>query len=231
MLFHKSNLVVSQVASRDPNDLGVNCVHLAPDGSTVATNGRLILAVSPVDEEKVRFPNVGEQTTPGGQGVSVPLDLIEKAVKNIPKDKRSGVQYVATTKNRDVAKVEFTTTDLRHEERIAGFPKREPFPDWKGVIRSVRGLEDPVKVCVNRRDLIAILQALDDACPDVAGDNPVFLEVNPEGKGLVLRCVNRETSQRAVGAITAYQTGGNWLPRDVWESGIFKTVKRILRRA
>jgi hypothetical protein len=131
------------------------------------------------------------------------------------------------TKSRDPKKVELTTSDMRSEQRVAGYPKPEPFSDWKTAIRRVRSQGGP-KICLNRRDLIDLLQALEEACPDKGGENPVYIEINPEGKGLIMRCVNRETGQRAIGGMYAYQTGGHWLPSDPWEAGVFKTeIKRL----
>lgn len=227
MLFSKSNLMVGQVASTNINDTGINCIHLNPDGSTAATNGKVVMAVSPVDAKRVHFPDVGEQATPGPNGVSIPLDLLDRAIKNLPKDKRVSLQNVAMTKNRDPRKVELTCTDMRHEQRVAGQPKSEPFPLWKQVMRRVRGTGG-VKICLNRKDLIQLLTALEAAAPDKGGENPVYIEINPSCVGMVLRCVNRETGQRAVGAITAYNTGGQWLPTDEWEKDVFQTeVKKL----
>jgi hypothetical protein len=221
--------MVSKAASANQADVGLNCVRFNPDGSTVATNGKVIMAVGPVDEEKVHFPDVGEQTTPPAQGVSIPLDLLDKAIKNLPKDKRPQLQNVAMTINRDPRKIELTTYDMRHEQRVAGLPKQEPFPEWKGILRKLRGgSEGRVRVCLNRKTLIELLQALEDACPDKGGENPIYLEFNPDGNGIVLRCVNRETGQRAIGAATTYNTGGQWLPSDAWEQGVFQTeVKKL----
>jgi len=230
MLFSKANLMVGKVASTNSMDLGINCIHLNPDGSTAATNGKVIMAVGPVDESKVHFPNVGEQTSPGEKGTSIPLDLLDRAVKNLPKDKRVSLQNVAMTKARDSRKVEFTTTDMRQEQSVAGFPKGEPFPSWKGVLRQLRGDGGAaIKVCVNRQSLLDLLNAMEEACPDKGGENPVYLEIHPEGKGMIVRCVNRETGQRAIGGITAYNTDGQWLPSDKWETGVFNIVVKVLK--
>ncbi len=233
MIFSKANLAVKEVASPEAINVGINCIHLNNDGSTVAANGKIIMAVGPVDPTKVHFPDVGKRSEPkkfGALGVSVPLDLIDKVIRNIPKDKN--LQIVAMTEDRDAQKVKFTTTDMTHEQSVAGYPKREPFPEWEVTFRKLRG-EGATKICLNRRDLIDLLNALESACPDRGGDNPVFIEINPEGKGLVLRCVNRESGQRAIGAITSYNTDGHWLPTDSWERGVFavvvKTIKRIIK--
>lgn len=236
MLFSKANLTVKEVASQEPTAVGINCIHFNSDGSTVAANEKVMMAVGPVDPTKVHFPDVGEHTEPkafSSSGISIPLDLIEKVIKNIPKDKRVSLQHVAMTKDRDPRKVKFTTTDMTHEQSVAGYPKPEPFPSWEGTFTRIRG-EGGVKICVNRKDLIDLLNALESACPDRGGDNPVFMEVNPEGKGIVLRCVNRETGQRAIGAMSCYNTDGHWLPADLWERGVFaivtKTIKKIIKK-
>ena len=231
MLFSKANLMVGKVASQNATDLGINCIRLNADGSSVASNGKVLMAVGPVEEEKVHFPDVGPQATPGNQGVSVPLDLLEKTVKNLPKDKRTSLQHVAMTQARDPRKIEFTTTDMRHEQRVAGMPKTDPFPEWKGILQRVRGNSDVcLRVCLNRQSVIDLLHALEEACPDRGGENPVYLEIHPEGKGMILRCINRETGQRAIGGITAYNTNGQWLPADSWETGVLQVqAKRIIR--
>ena len=49
-IYHKSNLQVVNVASKDGFDRALNGVRFEPDGSTVAGNGKILMAVSPADE-------------------------------------------------------------------------------------------------------------------------------------------------------------------------------------
>lgn len=229
MLLSRGNLAVAKVASQNPLDMGINCIHVAKDGTTVGTNGKVMMAVGPVDENKIHFPEVGERYFPGEKGIGLPLDLVDKAVKNLPKDKRAALQHVAMTDHRDPRKVELTCTDMRHEQRVSGNPKEEPFPDWRATVRHVRG-SGGMKVCVNRDDLIDVLEALREACPNQGGGNPVFLEIHQDGLGMAIRCANRETGQRAVGAINAYKTDGQWLPCDEWERGVFDVQVKLVRK-
>lgn len=229
MLLSKSNLTVAKVASQSANDVGINCIRLNPDGSTVATNGKVVMAVGPVDTSKVHFPDVGTQVSPRNSGESIPLDMVEDVVRNLPKDKQMSLQHVAMTEPRDPRKVEFTTSDRRTAKRVEGMPKQEPFPNWKGIFKKLRGTSAPLRVCLNRKSLIELLTALESACPDKGGENPIFLEVSQDGSGMVLRCTNRETGQHSVGGITAYNTGGQWMLPDSWERTIFETqVKKLL---
>jgi hypothetical protein len=232
MLFSKGSLVVGSVASTNPMETGISCVHLNPDGSTVATNGKVIMAVGPVDESKVHFPDVGVQVAPAQpNGVSVPLDLLEKVLKNMPRDKRVSLQHAALTQGTDPAKVELTVTDQRHTQRIEGFPLREPFPNWRGILQKVRGATT-TRICLNRKDLIDLLKAQEEACPDRGNENLIFIEVETGGRGMTLRSVNRETGQRAIGGINGYNVGQNWLPLDSWERDVLavQPMRRIITK-
>jgi len=222
-LYSKANLVVGAVASGDPFDRALNGVRFEPDGSTAAGNGKVLMAVGPADEDRVHFPDVGTRATPGGKGIVLSVDFVNEALKNLPKDKRISLQHTAMTQGRDPVKTEFTcVTAGGRERKVADYPKRERYPDWKEVARKVRGTE-PVKVCLNRRDLIDLLKALEAACPDKGDENPVFVEI---GKGVVLRCFNRETGQHALGAINAFNTRGQWMEQDTWEDSIFTSAPK-----
>ncbi len=225
MIFNKANLTVAKVASQHEHDRGLNCVHLNPDGSSVAANGKVIMAVGPVDEDKAHFPDVGEQTAPGPNGVSIPLDLVEKAMRNIPKG-QAKLQNIAMTINADPRKVELTTSDMRLQQRVAGAPHQDPFPNWKKTFRDGRGA---FRLCLNRRSLIDLLTAFEDACPDKGDQTPIYLEINEAATGMVARCVNMETGQRVIGAMSAYNTQGHWLPVDVWEQSVFNIQIKSLK--
>lgn len=219
MIFSKANLSVGSVASRKDLDRALNCIRLNSDGSTVAANGKVIMAVGPVPAGKIYFPDVGaEQTAPPPQGIGVPLELLDKVMKNLPKENPN----VALTKPKDERKMQLTITDNRGtEQHIAGSPKLEPFPLWQGILKKVKG-EGGTRVVLNRQTLLDALQALGEACPDKGGENAVYIEINPESTGMLLRCVNRESGQRAVAGVTAYkQTDGRWLPSDSWEQSVF----------
>lgn len=227
MLFSKANLMVGGVAAKDAKD-PLHCIRLNPDGSTVAANGKVVMAVGPMERKRVHFPSVGEEVTPEGSGVSIPLDLLDKVVKNLPKDKRTDLQNAVMTYCAEPGKVELTTSDTRHTQRIAGFPNKGGFPEWRGSLRKLRG-SGGTKICVNRKTLLELLTALEEACPDKGDENQMYIEINPESTGMVLRCVNRETGQRAIGGVIAYNTDGHWLPCDQWEQGVFQAVvKRAL---
>lgn len=231
MLLSKANLEVIKVASGNTEDVGINCIRVNIDGSTVATNGKVIMAVSPVDPTRIHFPDVGEQVEPANysaSGIGIPLETVEKILKNIPKDKRPALQHVALCKDRESRKVKFTTTDMTHEQSLSVYPKNDPFPEWEGIFARIRG-ENGIKLCLNRKDLIELLVAMEAASPDRGGTSPVWIEISPEGKGMVIRCENRETGQRAIGVMTSLDTRGQWLPTDSWERSVLGLASRTIK--
>lgn len=229
MIYSKANLLVLKVASKDQFDRGLNGVRFEPDGSTVASNGRVVMVVSPADENRAKFPEkVGDQMGPGDEGLVMTLEAVEKTVKGMSKDKRMGLQYIGMMKSKDPARVALTSVDERgNPSTYASLPKREKFPFWRKILRGLRG---PIKICVNRKDLIDLLGAMEAACPDKGGVNPIFMEMEPDGRGVLIRCLNHDTQQRAIGGVSRYDTRGQWLSEDEWEQKLFEKKRKAVRR-
>lgn len=229
MIYSRANLLVSKVASRDGLDKGLHGVRLEADGATVASNGQIMMIVSPVDPERASFPpEAGDLIEPGGDGMVIPVDAIDKVIKNISRDKKLSVQYVGMTKAKDKARVGFTTIDEKNNPTTyACIPKRDKYPPWRKVVRGIRG---DIKICVNRKDMLELLNALEAACPDKGGINPVFIEINPDGRGMLFRCVNYDTRQHAIGIIGNYDTKGIWLAFNEWEKRLFRVIKKAITR-
>lgn len=219
MILSKANLAVQAVASRDPFDRALCGVLVERGGGTCAGNGRVLLAVGPVRPEVERaYPDVGERVVLAGD-VILKVDHVQEAQRALPKEggrgARAVLQNAALTRGDRGGDVALAcVTAGGRTRKIADAPQRERYPDWRSVVRKVRG-DDPLRVCVNRRDLLELLKALEEACPDKGNDCPVYLEI---GSGIVARSVNRDTRQHAVGAVNAYRLeGGAWLERDAWE--------------
>lgn len=237
MLLSKTNLSVVNVVSTDKHDRGLTGVRVEPDGSTVASNGRMILAVGPARQD-IAFPDVGTRSGPGKLGKVLEANHIKEAIKNLPKENRlTAMSNVAMTAPKDPAKVGLTCLRPDGSERtIAMRPMSEGYPDWKQAVKKVhnqgmtvdpvtgRSLHHPntangqdtgmVRAAVSRKDLIALLTAMDKACVDRGAEDVVFIEI---GNGLKLRTYSRETEQHILGTLNAYNTRGQWLEYDEWE--------------
>ncbi|MBW7990024.1 MAG: hypothetical protein FVQ84_08425 [Planctomycetes bacterium] len=228
MLFSKSNLMVKNAASKSKKDAQLNCVHFAQDGTTVASNGKTIMAVGPIDMDRTAFPeNIKrvEADELGENGVSVPVDLVETAIRNLPRDKRVGIQNVAMTECNE-RMVEFTSIDTRKRQRVASRPVVETFPKWKEVFKEVKSKAKSGKICVSRKDLISLLTAIDQSCDD--GSDAVFIEFGGMDDGILLRCLNSMSNQHVLGVVLPYDTDGKWIRGDLWEKGaILPSPKRL----
>ena len=232
MLLNKSNLSVIDVAHKDPFQRAMHGIKINADGSTVASNEKVMLIISPVDESKVHFPNVGEQVGVGAGGIVLKLDHATEAMKNLPKSKNRYLQHVAFTKPSTVGNVAMTCiTDGGRKRTTEDIPIQYPYPPWENTLKKVMQHGVQARACVNRKDLILLLKSIENACPDKGGDNPIYIEF---GNGLLLRSENRNTGQRAIGLINAYKiSDGGWLELSTWERkvfGILDTVKRVVRR-
>jgi len=230
VIFSKANLLASLVASRNTHDRGLHGLRVECDGGTVAGNGRVLMAVGPADPKIAQFPpNACDEVEPSSRGHVLPIALVERVLKAMTKSKRVQTQHVALSRVKDPGRIGFTSVDDAGDPSTnAAMPKVDPYPPWKKVIRGILGASlGNMRVCVNRKDALDLLKALESACPDKGGINPIFLEVSE--RGVLVRCQNFDTGQHAIGAIGVYNTRGKWLERDKWEEGILGTIDRPKR--
>jgi len=222
MYLSRSNLLVWQVASGDAKRGSINGLHVTREGATVATDGTVMLAVEPVDAERVRMPDVGERVTVGEQGITLPLEIAEQALKNLPAEKKRPAMQYAIMTDRPDGKAELTTVDMSKEQRVASEPKRDRFPLWRNLLRKAFGKAKVTQVCVNRQTLLGLLKVMEQACPDPTGDNAVFINIGGETDQMVLRSINYATNQRAVAMVSPLNTHGEWLEESSWEQSILR---------
>ncbi len=232
----RASLAVAGAASTDKKEPAINRVHLAKDGTTVASNGAMILAVGPPDHTRMdAFPSTdhSEPDLPA-DGVGISIQTVADIRRNLPTEKRMALQQAAVT--RCDTKVDLLITDGAQEKTLSVAPMRGKFPKWKEMLAQARKKATVARVCVSRRDLMKMLRAIDEACPDRGAFNPVFIEIGERDDELILRSQNYETKQRVVGMMTSIKIKGDgWLPEDDWERGVFGggkpkiTVKRKVK--
>jgi len=237
-VYSKANLMVAKVASKDEFDRGMHGLRLEADGSTVGRSKRGMMIVSPADPNKAHVPpKVGDQVTPGDEGMIIELDHVDKVVKNMSKDRRPELGYVTMTKCTDPRMAEFTCCGIRDMHRVSQLPKADKrYPDWRAAVRKVLPSweveegDGVARVVVSRKELIGMLQALDGACPAQGGYDPVWMEFSSEGGGIVLRSQNTMTGQVAIGIAVPFGQGVGWLEWGRWEWRIWEGVKKVARK-
>jgi hypothetical protein len=97
------------------------------------------------------------------------------------------------------------------------------------LIASARRKAKRARFCVDRKSLAQVLAAIDKACPDKGGYNPVFVEVGGENDAVVLRAHNYESGQTAIARINPL-TIVSWLEDSKWEKESFGGGKSKARR-
>jgi len=217
MIFSRANLVCADIASKDPKQVAMNCVHVAEDGTTIGLDGHIMLVVEPMDRSLVKIPPAGEEQLVDGGRVNIPLSVLGKAFRNMPKGKVAS-EFVALTRND--AKVQLTTFNMREEEHVVGPAERRSFIDWKYVVRNALTRKRKARVCLNRTKLMELLKAIDSACPDRGGEKIVFIDVADETSEVMIRSINYGTGQHVLGVIKPINTRGQWLNPNRWERSL-----------
>jgi len=231
MLLSKASLAIADAASNDPMDKTLNGLHVDVDGTTVASNGTIMLAVGPVQEDLVEFPSGKLRKRLAGAAFTLRKEQVDQVMKNIPKDKRQHTQFALLTECDDPNKVELATVSMSGlEQKVAMPPMFGTFPNWRATLQSLRG-KTPLKICVNRKMLIDLLKIMDDASPDRTGQFTAWIEVNSEHTGLIIRCQNTETGQRIMGGIACRIVDETkWLSLDFWEQKVLGLLKKIIAK-
>ncbi len=208
MIYSRSNLVASLVTSKQPPIL--NNIHLS-EGTTVAFDGKLLVAVSPVRDgvkKEIPLPESESGT------LTVSAETIKEVLKNMPTDKK----FHGLLEHCDVSPAgKFALTDGKRHRSIAGKVFAKDFIDYKSVFREAKSSPIATRVVLNRHRLKQMLDFLDKACPDGSNESPVYLEFSQDND-VIARAQNPINGQRAIGYLTSYKAEeGQWLEADEWE--------------
>lgn len=226
MLFSKQSLAVRHAASTDKADPALHRVQLEHDGSAVAADvnaggAKMVLAVSPVDPERAEYfpPNDEPNVDPPAGGVGVPPSMAATVVGGMPTGKHPALQFAQLTRCDRTGVELYTTNGVTGTKRSAP-PARRPFPKWRGLLAAARTAATRGRVCVDRRALIRLLQAMERACPDPGNYSPVWIEFGGEEDAICLRGENSTAKQVAVGIVTPLRVTGEWPEETEWEANL-----------
>jgi len=217
MFLSKAGMTVVEVASGEGQHGAMTGVHVAGDGSTVASDGgSILLAVEPTKPELVQLPDVGVMASVPPGGVTLEAEQVRQALKNLPgKGSGTGAMYAAVVEAVG-GKIGLVTLDRKYQHQVAALPVPGRFLDWRGMIKAARGRATVTRVAVNRKKLMQLLKVIDSACPD--SDNAVFIELGGAEDPVVLRAPGYATQQNVVGVLQPLSTQGRWLEDTDWEA-------------
>jgi len=222
MIISKSSLQVLLVTKNDKIPV-LNNIHIREDGTTIGSNGKTILAVSPVGAEvrNTLKDRIGDD--PLSSAITVAEETAKDVLKNIPKD----TQFKGLLEHCNVKidpesdrGVEFTMTDGKRPKVIKGKRWMRDYIQFEDVFKRVAATRKEVKIVLNRRRLMSLLDAIDKACPDSTGNSPVYIEFSDQND-IIVRCVNYVNGQKVMGVMQSYKgIEGQWLEEGEWERSL-----------
>ena len=212
MIVSKSNLQAISVLKNDKGIPVLNNLRIERDGSTVAVGGKCVVVVSPVRKE-VR-ENVPLEETEISDGITVNRETVESVIKNIPKD----TMFKGVLEHADVNdKGAFIITDGKRHKKISGKLYDREYVNWKSVFENG---ENGMRIVLNRKRLLLLLDTLDKICIDTSGESPVYIEFTDKGD-VLLKAINMVNGQRAMALMKTYKSEeGQWLKSDEWERSL-----------
>lgn len=223
MIISKTNLQCVLLTHHDKIPVLANVV-IEPDGTTVASNGKAMMVVSPVHEKMVKsFPLKSEAKS---ERIIFNDDTAKEILKSLPKDSKFGglLEHVIVETdpmNEDQAK--FQSTDGKRTKTMSGKKWDRRYIDYRAVLSKSYQSKKKVKVAVNLKRLLSLVEALDKACPDSTGTSPIFLEFS-EDDDIMLRGVNQSNGQRVTAVMKSYKGNeGQWLELNDWEENLYGT--------
>ena len=185
MLLSKYNLEARCAASIRKEDPEFNRLQIEPDGCTVAADGRYVLAVGPVDEERASFfpPNDKPSVDPPPEGVGVSLKQATGVARAIPAGKPS-LQFVQLTRC-DERYVDLMSTDGARATTKHEAPARRRFPHWRGPLAVAARKATKGRVVLDGKGLLRVLQAVLRAANDPGRTTPIYVEFGDEEETLI----------------------------------------------
>lgn len=226
MIISKASLNLAILCAGDKHIPLMNVVCIEPDGSVVATNGKVIAAVSPVSPEMcaaVPLSGKGLEDT-FGQQLVLSAGTVREIVKAIPRDTQfKGILEhcsVRLTPSTSVVTVEVTDGKRRNTMTV-----RTVAPKWieyKAVFKNAwdRGAEEPAdgwRVVLNRKRTALMVEMIERVCPYDGDFAPVYWEFARNGN-VIVRALNELTGQRMIGVLSAVTgAGAAWMEMSDWE--------------
>lgn len=192
-------------------------VRVEPEGAVVTTNMKALVVVGPL-----------EHAAPVPGGFSIKAETADLLASMMKKGTATLLDLDPEDRGKN-RRAEFFVDDLDGEtERVTGYVPTEAFPAWRKMVAAA-ATQEHVSVVVNRKHLLALLEAVDAACPD-PDHNPVKLTLCRDR--LLVRAANYITGQQAVGCVIELDPG-EWIPESEWVNGVLdpsKAVTRIVKK-
>jgi len=167
MLIDAVSLGVVGAADKNDGRYAISAVRLEPDGTTVATDSRVLLAVEPCGLKDEDFPETKTSADVPGTGMVLPREVVKDVIRNLPKMAFRPALLAAKLTAADKNYTELTTTNLSRVKAEGAHvdPDGPGFPAWRDMIPRV-GVDAPgyVKIVLG----VPVLKQLLDTLTKIA---------------------------------------------------------------
>jgi len=235
MIISKQNLQVVHVTRVDSNIPALDNVHIAEDGSTIGTGGRMAVIVSPVrDDVKEKLDNILPESGKD-ESLTVSADTVRNLVKDLPADKqfKGLLEHCNIKRNpENDHECRVMMTDGKRRRNITGRLYRREYVPYKSLFKKAidsGSKNESVRLVLNLKRLLLLLSTIEKVAPDTSGDNPVWVEFTKENY-IIIRGINMISGQRTIGIMSPYTgTEGKWLEPDAWERSFTDENKQSVK--
>ena len=224
MIYNRTHLQLEHVV----DDNGI--LQLNGDGSAMASNKKVFIALAPVEPEIKQRLTVLEESDLNAERVSITPETAKEVLKNVPKDRKFGglLEHVEV---RDTGGEEVAVKMVDGKRsRLFNFKKRGRFSEQETVLKYIYRIIDSDSVltlCLNRKRLLSLLEAMDKVSEDVSGEAPVWLSVSEKGD-ISIRGWDFKYGRAVLGFMSANKgREAEKPPRSDWENR-FSEKERIL---
>lgn len=229
MIISKSSLNVVHIAKPDKQVPLLDTVHITEQGETVAANRDSVIMVSPVDEEiKNKYPVKGKES----EAITLTSESVNDIIHYIGTDR----VFEGTLEHCDIVnkngKAEVICYDGKRTKILEGKAYPEYF-DYRSLFERIQSESIDVKVTLNRKRLLSLLNTIEKVCPDKGDFAPIYLEFTKNGD-VIIRAKNAKFKQKVLAVMRGIPGVGE-LEYSEWEKQFIKrekdtTMKKIIVR-
>lgn len=238
MIYTKSNLIIVEAALGkkflSPKNKGLYGVFLDPDGSTVASNQEILVAVSPAKQVSIPDDLISE-LDPGKFGMLIPPEPIRSSLNTSNAKGSSLLSQLFFLTRTDNGGVGLATIDVQGNATVtAASPEDVSFPDWKKLVRDALKESEKDKNGLSLLGLsqtLTLLQTIRRACGARYAASPLEVRIVERSSSqipvsVIVRSKNLDTGQDIIGVVTKFDVGD--LPISDWEKKVFKKGSRVV---
>lgn len=227
MILSKANLQVVDITNPDKGIPILDNICCESDGSTIASNGKALLAVSPVTNGvkeglKKILPDSNNKQ----------MVISSESTKEIIQALKKDTMFDGLLEHCDLdSEGKFTFTDGKRKNSISSRVYPREYFDYKKTFKSVV-VDDGITAVLNLKRLLSLLITINKMCPDISGELPVLLEIGKSGD-IRIRSINRKTGQKCIGIMKTYKKVIFKELEEIgtpWERELLNKKKKLLKK-